>query len=455
MTLAVRESVRSELSALLGENQVCSDAAICKSMAVDEMVPQFAAFPKTAEGVASVLHYASEHRLALIPRGRGTKVAMGSPPRQYDIALLLQELRRVIHFEPADLTIGVEAGMTLREFQELVGKHNLWLPLDPRGGGESSIGGIIAANAAGPLRQGYGGPRDMVIGLKIATTDGKIAKTGGRVVKNVAGYDLGKLLTGSLGTLGVIVEANLKLFPRHSAHGTFALKAAQLDIATALRRAILRSPLDPMRMVLLDGPALNLLGDSSQHAEKTGFELWIELGGSHRVIERGLLELRHLASSAGATLERREEVEIDWQRISNLAQWLHAENMEVTVLKAALPLNATEEFVRRARHAATSQGPSAPPSISTATFAQPGVGIANVCVLQERAPDQLADYVTYVRQSATELGGTLVIEHGGVDLKRKVDVWGSHSDDLGAMRKLKSVWDPNGVLSLGRFVDGI
>src|SRR5208283_1646515 len=103
------------------------------------------------------------------------------------IALSLRDLKRVIHYEPADLSIGVEAGMTFQEFQNLVGQSGLWLPLDPRGGAESSIGGIIAANAAGPLRQGFGGPRDMVIGLKIATADGKVVKTGGRVVKNVAG----------------------------------------------------------------------------------------------------------------------------------------------------------------------------------------------------------------------------------------------------------------------------
>jgi glycolate oxidase FAD binding subunit len=120
--------------------------------------------------------------------------------------------------------------------------------------------GIIAANAAGPLRQGFGGPRDMVLGLKIATTDGKIAKTGGRVVKNVAGYDFGKLLTGSFGTLGVMVEASLKLFPKPPERATFAMRAGTLGIARDLRRSILRSPLDAMRLVLLDAQANRAAG---------------------------------------------------------------------------------------------------------------------------------------------------------------------------------------------------
>src|SRR5208283_2789389 len=199
------------------------------------------------------------------------------------IALSLRDMKRVIHYEPADLTVSVEAGMRFGDFQNLIGQSGLWLPLDPRGGADSSIGGIIAASAAGPLRQGYGGPRDMVIGLKIATTDGRIAKTGGRVVKNVAGYDLGKLLTGSMGTLGVIVEACLKLFPKPPERATFTMRAGTLGIARDLRRGILRSPLDPMRLVLLDAQAKALLEDSTQPPERPDAELWIELGGSHRV----------------------------------------------------------------------------------------------------------------------------------------------------------------------------
>ncbi len=159
----------------------------------------------------------------------------------------------------------------------------------------------------------------MVMGLKIATTDGKIAKTGGRVVKNVAGYDLGKLLTGSLGTLGVIVEASLKLFPKPPERATFALTVATLEVAQDLRRRILRSPLDPMRLVLLDASAAALLDELTTGTGRAGMELWIEIGGSHRVIERCMLELRSLGSAVGSTLARREDAEMAWERISNCA----------------------------------------------------------------------------------------------------------------------------------------
>ena len=448
MTLAV-DSIRADLAALVGAPQVQVGADVCAALAVDGQIPDVAVFPATADQVAAVLCFASEHQLALIPRGYGTKVSMGTPPRRYDIALSIRGLKRVIHYEPADLTIGVEAGMTFGEFQNLVGQSGLWLPLDPRGGSESSIGGIIASNAAGPLRQGFGGPRDMVIGLKIATTDGKIAKTGGRVVKNVAGYDLGKLLTGSMGTLGVIVEASLKLFPRPTERATFTLRAGTLGNARDLRRSILRSPLDPMRLVLLDAAATALLDESVKFPDRPEAALWIELGGSHRVIERCMLDLRHVASAAGATLARRDQAEHEWEQISNLAHWLQPKYRDVTVLKVALPLVATEEFISRAQQEAEAE------KIPLATFAQVGVGIAHLCALQEMLGASTGDWIGRLRQAAIDLGGSLVIEHCPLDLKGHADVWGARGDDLNAMRKMKAAWDPQAVLSPGRFVDGI
>jgi glycolate oxidase FAD binding subunit len=207
---------------------VVTDPAACALLAVDGKVPNYVLYPDSAEKVAAVLRCAAENDLAVIPCRNGTKLATGSPPRRYDVALSLKEMTRVWHFEAADLTIGLEPGMKFGDFQEFIGRHGLWLPLDPRGGARASIGGIIAANAAGLLRQGFGGPRDMVLGLKIALTDGKIVKTGGRVVKNVAGYDLGKLMVGSYGSLGVIVEANLKLYPKPPERVTFAVRVSTL-----------------------------------------------------------------------------------------------------------------------------------------------------------------------------------------------------------------------------------
>jgi glycolate oxidase FAD binding subunit len=428
---------------------VLTDAAACADFTVDGKAPGCAVFPSKPEQVAAVLRFASEQQLALIIRGNGTKLSTGNLPRQYELGISMRELNRVIHYEPADLTISVEAGVTFGEFQNLVGRNGLWLPLDPRGGEKSTLGGIIAANAAGPLRQSFGGPRDMVLGLKIATTDGKIVKTGGRVVKNVAGYDLGKLLTGSCGTLGAIVEASVKLFPKPPARATFTMLAGTLGIARDLRRRIRRSPLDALRLVLLDLPASALLGDSAPEKKRPGVEVWIEVGGSPRVIDRCERELRQLASAVGAPLARLDGAEEAWECISNLAVWLHPKYRDVTVLKVALPVVASEEFLSRAQQEAEAE------RIAIACFAQVGVGILHMCALQDTLSANLAGLVARLRKAATDLGGTLVIELCPVALKSQVDVWGEGGDDLDAMRKMKGAWDPQQILSPGRFLGGI
>jgi glycolate oxidase FAD binding subunit len=446
VTAAV-DSVRTELESIVGESHVAVDPAACASFAVDGKVPSYILYPDTAGKVAATLRCAAENELAVIPCRNGTKLATGSPPRRYDVALSLKEMTRVWHFEAADLTIGLEPGMKFGDFQEFIGRHGLWLPLDPRGGSRASIGGIIAANAAGLLRQGFGGPRDMVLGLKIATTDGNIVKTGGRVVKNVAGYDLGKLMIGSYGSLGVIVEANLKLYPKPPERVTFAIRVSALDQARDLRRSLLRSPLDALRLVLLDSTAVDLLCGGGPFREQRHPELWIELGGSHRVIQRCENDLAKLASSAGASLARRDGAEAAWNCISDLPAWLHANHPGVVVLKVALPIAASEEFLSLAQQP--------PEGVRLAGFAQVGVGIIHVGVLPETPSADLDALVARLRKTADALGGTLVVEHCPTEIKERMDVWGPTGDDFGAMREMKLVWDPKGILSPGRFVGGL
>lgn len=450
MTLAV-ESWRTELASLVGESSVVTEPEACAALAADGKVPNCVVYPPTAEQVAAVLRYAGEHDLGVIPCRNGTKLSTGNPPRRYDLALSLKELNQIWHYEPADLTISVEPGIKLGDFQHFVGRDGLWLPLDPRGGARASIGGIIAANAAGPLRQGFGGPRDMVLGLKIATTDGKIVKTGGRVVKNVAGYDLGKLLIGSYGTLGVIVEASLKLYPKPPERVTFTMRAGTLATVRDMRRSILRSPFDALRLVMLDSTATRLVRGTAQADERRDAEVWVEVGGSRRVIERCERDLGQLSRAAGAPLERLEagEAVAAWDRISNLSAWLQGVYRDVIVLKAALPIATGEECLSHAQQEAETE------RIPAASFAQVGVGIVHFCLLQEKLTPGLEGLISRTRKAAVDLGGTLVLDHCPSQLKGRLDVWGAAGDDFDAMRKMKSAWDPKGILSPGRFVGGL
>jgi len=453
--ITATETIQTALAAVVGDSAVSADPAACRAYSVDGIEPKLVVAPDSAEQVAEVLKCAAARGLGVIPVRNGTKLGIGNPPRRYDLALSLKSLNRVWHYEPADLTVTVEPGMKLGDFQHFLARDGLWLPLDPRGGARASIGGTLAANAAGPLSARYGAPRDMVLGMKIATADGKIIKAGGRVVKNVAGYDLGKLLIGSFGTLGVIVEASFKLYPRPEARATFVLSLESLEAARHLRRAIFGSPLDPLRIALLDRAAGQMVvgaGLEPAPANSAPFEFWLEAGGSERVLARYSRELEERAKEAGARMENREGAESAWDRIADFA-WLVAESLpDSVILRASLPLDSSEEFLTRALIDAKVR----------ASVSQPGTGVVSLVLPAEGTRDvAAASEVAKLRDLAEALAGALVVEHCRPELKPQLDAWGlppqagRPGSDFEMMRKMKATWDPNGILSPGRFVGGI
>jgi glycolate oxidase FAD binding subunit len=223
------------------------------------------------------------------------------------------------------------------------------------------------------------------------------------------------------------------------------MRAGSLGIARDLRRGVLRSPLDPLRLVLLDASAAALFGNTAGSEPA----LWVEVGGSHRVIERCRRELRQLAAAVGAPVDTLEGAEGAWERVCDLARWLQRKYRDVTVLKAALPIAASEELMSRAQQEAESE------RVTLASFAQVGVGIVYLAILQEELSPNVAALVGRLRQAAADLGGTLVIEHCPHGLKSQLDVWGAAGDDFAAMRKIKTLWDPGNILAPGRFVGGI
>jgi glycolate oxidase FAD binding subunit len=435
---------------MTGAERVVADESARAALAVDGRVPGLVVYPQSAEQVAAVLRYAAEHELAVIPCRNATKLGIGNAPRQYDIALCLKEMNRVWHYEPADLTVSVEPGMKFGDFLQFLRRNALWLPLDPAGGPRASLGGIVATNSTGPLRLFYGAPRDMVLGMKIATSEGKIIKTGGRVVKNVAGYDMAKLLIGSYGTLGVIVEVSFKLFPLPANRATFVIPAGTLGIGRDIRRRVLGSPLNPMRMVVLDAGAATLVRrGTSFAAELKEPEIWIEFGGSVKVLDRCARDLEELGRAAGAPVQRLEAASAEgvWAYISDFHGCLREAFPNVVILKAALPGAAGEEYLSRANQEAASE------RVRLASFTQGGVGVIHLGLLD--ATPELAALISRLRTAAEELGGALLIERCTPELKARLDVWGAPGDDFGVMKKVKTAWDPKEILSPGRFVGGL
>ncbi|MGH9431989.1 MAG: FAD-binding oxidoreductase [Terriglobia bacterium] len=440
---------------IVGARRVVTDPSPCAGFSVGGVIPGAVVYPRTADDVAAVLAMASSWGLAVIPLRNRTKADWGNPPPRYHIALCLKELNQVWHYEPDDLTISVEAGMKFGDLQHFLGRRGLWLPLDPTGGERATIGGILAANAAGPLRLRYGAPRDIVIGMKFATLDGKIIKTGGRVVKNVAGYDLSKLMIGSWGTLGVIVEASFKLFPLPPRRQTLVFSAVSLEAFRQLRRDILGSPLTPMRMVLLNPTARAIAyGHQPGNEPDSGHELWVEVGGSDGVLRRSAQILSELAAHAGCTPDRPGERDeaiscACWDRIADPTSWELEPASDRIILKATLPVASSEKFLEMAYQEAEQE------EWRLASFAQTGTGAILLCTLATKGDSRIANFVSRLRTVATQLAGALTIASGPLALKQQVDSWGPSPTDFTMMRKLKQALDPSGILSPGRFVGGL
>jgi glycolate oxidase FAD binding subunit len=217
----------------------------CKPYLVEGRTPEAAVFPGTKEEVGAVLVAAGEAGVPVTPWGGGTRMGIGSPPGRIGLVLGLRRLDRILEHEPGDLTVTVETGLPFDTLQAELGKRGQWLSLDAGSAERATVGGTLASDASGPRRHLYGTARDLVIGLTVVLADGSVVRGGGKVVKNVAGYDLPKLFIGSFGTLGVLVEATLKLRPRSDVDRIVVARFDRLAPAGEAARAVLGSDLVP------------------------------------------------------------------------------------------------------------------------------------------------------------------------------------------------------------------
>src|SRR5229473_900768 len=229
----LHSALRYNFIAIVGNENVRAATA---ADAIGGVQPKLVIEPGTASEIAEILRLSNDAGLAVIPRGSGTKLGWGNPPSRADLILSTARLTEIIEHAWADLTVSVEAGCTAQRLQETLAQHGQRLALDPLWPEKATIGGVLSTNDSGTLRLRFGALRDLIIGVTIALPDGTLASSGGKVVKNVAGYDLQKLATGALGTLGVITRAVFRLHPVPRAAKTFSFTAESFP---AMQRHIL------------------------------------------------------------------------------------------------------------------------------------------------------------------------------------------------------------------------
>jgi len=406
-----------------------STAAAIDGVASDNRVT-----PSTREDLAEALHAADSRGQAVAPIGGGTQLDLGMPPTRLDLIIETTRLDKVVEYEPADLTVTVEAGLLFAELQKRLAEQGQFLALDPPAAPGATLGGLMATNASGPLRFAYGTARDLVIGTRVANPDGTVTHAGGRVVKNVAGYDLNKLYIGSLGTLGIIVELSFKLAPIPPATNTIVGQFADVNAARAIINAVVQSPLSPMAIELV-GPRA-----ASAAALPEAMLVVFRVGGYPQAVERQVRDLSALVTQHGG--QRVETSDTVWDDLAGMR--VAAQSRDV-VVKVAVPLVESTRVVEILERRLAAFDP--------VVWAHAGNGVAYAAC---HAPSD-STVLRELRAEVAALGAnaSLVIQRCPTSLKRAVDVWGDPGSSVALMRALKAKLDPNNTLNPGRYVGGI
>jgi glycolate oxidase FAD binding subunit len=393
------------------------------SDAVCGVQPSLVVEPGSEQELAKVLKLANAAGLAVIPRGGGTKLEWGNPPARADVIMSTARLNRVLEHAWADLTVSVEAGCTIGKLQETLAKHGQRLALDALWPERATVGGVLSTNDSGALRLRFGSLRDLVIGLTVALADGTLASSGGKVVKNVAGYDLPKLVTGAFGTLGVITRAIFRLHPLPPDTRMISCVLPSLSKAQQLVMSIQNSKLTHSALQICCGAEMQPRVD-------------VLLEGTEAGLPDQAVQLKVMTSEARQDDATREV----WKARQNIHSGTES---DFGVAKFAMLLAEIAETVERIQKIAAN-------SMRWAVVAEAtGVGWVRI----GGAPTEIAAVLRGLREGLEGRGGSLVILHRPAGME--MDVWGKAGDALGIMQAVKRQFDPRGTLNPGRFVGGI
>ena len=436
--------LHADLIQIVGEVGLFPDDQLSR-YTIDDIAPQAVVLPASTHEIQEVLGYAAEGGLSVIPAGSGTKLGVGNPPEQVDLVLSTSRLDQVLEYEPADLTVTVEAGIRLATLQEGLAKHGQYLSLDPPYADRCTIGGMTATNASGPSRLRYGSTRDLVLGMRVVQSSGTVVKSGGKVVKNVAGYDLSKLYLGSFGTLGVIAEVSLKLQPLPELERTVLLTFTETGEAINVASEIAGSQLLPT--------FLNLFVNGAPLTEAPEPCLLIGLDGHPETVEWQIDAIKTMAqqnANIGVEVYEGQQQEL---RASMCAFPEDESASPIVICRANLRMTDVEGFVNTVLDVNE--------SAAWRVRAMGLMGNGIVYVGFSDFPDgdvpvqHVADTVASLRDTTANVGGNLIVESAPTTLKGQIDVWGSVGRSFELMKAIKTRLDPIGLLNVGRFVGGI
>jgi glycolate oxidase FAD binding subunit len=412
------------LRAVVGDEQVVDEPGL----KIDGLVPGSLVRPKSTEEVAACLRICAETEAAVIPAGFSTWLETGNPLRRADIVLSLERMNRVVDYSPSDLTVTVEAGVAIRSLNEVARGERQWLPLDPPGSHRASLGAVAACSSNGSLRLGFGTPRDYVIGLRLAHPDGTESKSGGRVVKNVAGYDLNKLYVGSFGTLAVLTELTFKLRPLPESLATAIVAGRKSEALIELSKRILSSDVTPASLFLAKGGFLD-----SAMVMADEWALLIRFADNAVAVEHQMSVISRFAEGNEVAIGEGEADTI-WATLADI------DCLRLHTLRLSVSRSVTGQIVDEVSE------------ITADCIVAADMGLGIIRLAFDASDESAIELIGRLRGKIAAIGGTLVVERAALGVRALVDAWGSVGQTAGTMQAIKARFDPHSLLNPGRFV---
>ncbi|SEM60054.1 glycolate oxidase FAD binding subunit [Mesobacillus persicus] len=406
-------------------------------------------YPHTEEEIAQIVKYCNEHTKTISIIGGGTKSGEGTLVETVDIRLSLAEYTGIVEHTVGDMTVTVKSGTRYTELQEYLAKHHQKVALDPSWPEFATIGGVIAANDSGPKRLGYGTARDCVIGLRTIYPNGKVIRSGGRVVKNVAGYDMNKLFIGSMGTLGVISEVTLKLRPLQKCESLLLVSfpSGNLDEVRVFATKLLDSMMEPIALELFN-PAL-----AAKLLNENAYTLAISLEdveSSVRYQEEFIKRL--IPEHSNLTILDEDKAISFWKQVYTAGPKGGQRGSDIPSEKiAALKIGVVNlnilEVTRECQLISDSY------SVKAEAHGGLGTGICQIVLRGSR--DDVEQSIRQLREFAVKLGGYAIVKHLPDSLNGKVDVWGEKPSYFPLLEGIKVKMDPNRIMNPKRYIGGI
>ena len=480
--MAELKQILEELAKIAGADRLKTDPSVTAQYAVDGVAPRAVAFPKDTRMVATLVQCASRANMAMVPWGGGTKMAIGYPPKRLDLVICMARMNHMLDVDTANLTITVEAGVKFRDVQARLATEEdrcylpledlkteagefvcsdrshsgCFLPLDPPFSERATIGGIVATNTTGPRRLLYGLPRDLVLGVRFVTPKGDIIGAGGKTVKNVSGYDVSKLMIGSLGSLGILCEMTLRLLPLPEKMETLLFSFDSFSDAGAFAGAILGTKLLPAAVEVVNKAAVeNMDLRGSLDFTPAPHMVMVAMEAFEEAVARMRKELIAMAShfkAKGHALVQEDKHRLFWLTVGELQGTALQRFPRLVALQLSYPLSAWKTIFEFADKTLS----QARLDHTMLCHAGNGLILINLLPAPQGVDDKsLVEVVRTLLAECRSAGGNLVVQRAPADLKKALPLWGEPGSDLPLMKRIRIELDPSGVMNPGRFAVGL